>query len=117
MVETADHLALFCRETDPELIALAPDVAHLVRGGADPVAEIHRYAERIRYMHLKDIRDDEFVELGEGTIDLRGVMDALTEIGYTGWAVIELDDTTRTPLDSALLSRRYLEEQLGLQVG
>ena len=115
MVETGEQLDLFCRETDPELIALTPDVAHLVRGGADPVATIYRYADRIEYLHLKDIRDDEFVELGEGTIDLKGVIHAIDEIGYTGWVVVELDDTTRSPLESAMISRRFLEDHLHIE--
>ena len=114
MVETAAQLERFCAETDPELIALAPDVAHLVRGGADPVATLRRYADRVRYLHLKDIRDDEFVELGEGTVDLPGVIGTLREIGYSGWAVVELDDTTRTPLESAAISYRYLRDRLGI---
>lgn len=115
IVETEAQLARFCDETDPALIALAPDVAHLVRGGADPAAAIRRYADRIQYLHLKDIRDNEFVELGEGTLDLSAVVTALQDIGYAGWVVVELDDTTRTPLESAMISRRYLEERLGLK--
>ncbi|MEE2709691.1 MAG: sugar phosphate isomerase/epimerase [Gemmatimonadota bacterium] len=112
MVETGEQVDLFCRETDPALIALTPDVAHLTRGGADPVETIYRYADRIKYIHLKDIRDGEFVELGEGTIDLQGVMKAIDEIGYSGWLVVELDDTTRTPLESAQISHRFLEDHL-----
>ena len=112
MVETGEQVDLFCRETDPDLIALTPDVAHLTRGGADSVATIYKYADRIRYIHLKDIRNDEFVELGEGTIDLRGVLKAIEEIEYSGWLVVELDDTTRTPLESAQISRRFLEDHL-----
>ncbi|MBI4551072.1 MAG: TIM barrel protein [Candidatus Latescibacteria bacterium] len=116
MVETAAQLARFCDETDPSLIALAPDVAHLVRARADPAATLRRYADRVRYLHLKDIRDNEFVELGEGLIDLPAVVAALRDIGYTGWVVVELDDTTRTPLESAIISRRCLEERLGVNV-
>ena len=116
MVETADQLERFCAETDPELIALAPDVAHLVRGGADPVSTLRRYAERVQYVHLKDIGDGEFVELGEGTVDLAGVVATLRDIGYSGWAVVELDDTTRTPLESAAISYRYLRDCLGMEI-
>lgn len=112
MVETAEQLDFFCRETEPDLIHLAPDVAHLVRGGADPVAVIRRYSDRIRYMHLKDIRDNEFVELGEGHLDMAAVIATLKEIEYAGWAVVELDDTTRTPYDSAVISRQWLDEHL-----
>ncbi len=117
MVETAAQLERFCAETDPSLIALAPDVAHLVRGGADPVETIRRYSDRIQYVHLKDIKDDEFVELGEGTVDLPGVVATLKDIGFSGWAVVELDDTTRTPLESAAISYRYLRDRLDVAPG
>ena len=48
MVETADQLDRFCADTDPELLALASDVAHLVRGGADPVSTLRRFADHIQ---------------------------------------------------------------------
>ena len=115
MVENAAQLELFCNETDPDLIGLAPDLAHLVRGGADPVETIRRWADRIVYIHLKDVRDNEFVELEQGDIDWPAVAETLREIGYRGWAVVELDDTSRTPLESAAISRRYLEELLGAE--
>ena len=114
MVETGDQLDQFCRETDGALIALAPDIAHLVRGETDPVDTIYKYADRIQYIHLKDIRDNEFHELGEGLIDLPGVVQALKDIAYNGWAVVELDDTTHTPLESAMISRKYIEDELSL---
>ena len=34
----------------------------------------------------------------------------LKDIGYTGWAVVELDDATIAPLESAAISCRYLRE-------
>lgn len=112
MIETAEQLRIFCMETDPAVVALAPDVAHLVRGGADPVETIYKYADRIKYLHLKDIKDNEFLELGEGNIDLAAIVRALTETGYSGWAVVELDDAIGSPLDSAIKSRRYLEQTI-----
>ena len=117
LVETPEQLERFCAATDPDLIALALDVAHLARGRADPVTALRRWAARIRYIHLKDIRDDAFVELGQGEVDLPGAVAVLREIGYRGWAVVELDDSQRTPAQSAAISHRYLEEDLGLTAG
>ena len=81
-----------------------------MRGGADSVSTLRRFADRIQYVHLKDIKKNEFVELGEGSIDLPGVIATLKDIGYTGWAVVELDDATIAPLESAAISCRYLRE-------
>lgn len=112
MVENGEQLDLFCRETDPSLISLAPDTGHMIRGEINPVEAIHKYAERIKYIHLKDIRDNEFYELGRGGIDFTNIIRALLDIEYTGWAVVELDDTTSTPLESAVMSRKYIADHL-----
>jgi len=55
------------------------------------------------------------VELGRGTVDLKGVFAALKQVGFTGWAIVELDrvpDPSRTPKDSAIIARDYLQREL-----
>jgi inosose dehydratase len=50
---------------------------------------------------------------------LPAIFAALKDIKFRGWAIVELDsvpDKTRTPKDSALISRKYLEEKLGMKV-
>jgi inosose dehydratase len=47
------------------------------------------------------------------------VFTALGRVGFKGWAIVELDsvpDNARTPKESALISKRYLEQRLGLTV-
>ena len=41
---------------DPDLISLAPDTAHIAAAGADPVAMIRKYANRVKFIHLKDYK-------------------------------------------------------------
>ena len=53
------------------------------------------------------------MELGRGKVNLTGVLAALEDVKFRGWAIVELDsvpDNARTPKESALISRRYLEE-------
>jgi hypothetical protein len=60
------------------------------------------------------------VELGRGKVDLKKVFAALDDVGFRGWAVVELDrvpDNARTPRESALISRAYIEKELGKKVG
>ena len=64
------------------------------------------------------MRSYRFVELGRGTVDLKGVFAALNEVKFRGWAIVELDavpDKARTPKESAMIARTYLE-QLGFTV-
>jgi inosose dehydratase len=110
---------------DPKAVGLLFDIAHYQQGGGDPVAAIRRYRDRIRVVHLKDVRaidrapGYEWVELGRGRVDVKGCVAALKEIGFTGWAIIELDkvpDATGSPKASALANKQYAKEQLGLAI-
>lgn len=133
VLETIDEIDFVMDRVDPRFVALAADTAHLRKGNPNvPRAEIDvftRYVDRIKYVHLKDwdptlpaeaagqggtavIRD--FVELGEGQVDLRGCVDILRQHGYEGWLTIELDYTRRTPYESVAMSKEYLERELNL---
>lgn len=104
---------------DPRYVRLLLDVAHYQAGGGDPVAAIRKHADRLLFLHIKDLRERQFVELGRGSVDLRGVFAALRDVHFTGWAVVELDsvpDKGGTPTESAEISKRYLRDVIGLTV-
>jgi inosose dehydratase len=108
---------------DPRYVRLLLDVAHFQQGGGDPVSAIREYRDRLLFLHLKDLespvpgaadraRSYRFVELGRGKVDVPAIVSALREIGFDGWAVVELDsvpDRARTPRESAAISKRYLD--------
>lgn len=109
--------------SDPKYVKLLLDVAHYRVGGGDPAAAIRRYHDRILFLHIKDVRltagSFRFVELGKGVVDLPGVFKALHDVGFRGWAVVELDsvpDRADTPKDAALANKKYLEGVLGVRV-
>jgi inosose dehydratase len=128
--EKPGNLDIVLESSDPKYVKLELDTAHSVAGGGNPVAEIGKYHHRLLYLHLKDVIDIptgtegakypfKFVELGRGKVDLPGVFSALDKIKYRGWAVVELDrvpDRARTPKESALISKRYLEQAIGATV-
>lgn len=132
-VETPDETrALFDRVDDS--VGLCFDTGHWHYAGGDALAGIAEYGERIRHLHLKDCHPDiaracraqgknyfqaveagVFCPLGQGEVDFAGVMRALTERAYSGWAVVEQDiltDDDSTPLRYAIANRDYLR-QLG----
>jgi inosose dehydratase len=110
---------------DPRFVKLELDIAHYAQAGGDPARAIRTYANRLLFLHIKDVespvpgRDADsyrFVELGRGKVDVRGVFTALREARFDGWAVIELDDVpdkARTPKEAAEISKQYLA-RLGL---
>lgn len=95
-------------------IAFCPDTGHLAAGGGDPVELIRRHADRVIHVHLKDFIPDPFGfhPLGRGSVDIEGVIRALQETGYDGWATVELDEYDGAPGDAAAESLRYLQPLL-----
>jgi inosose dehydratase len=111
--------------TDPRYVKILLDVAHYHQGGGDPAAAIQKYADRLLFLHIKDVesplpghtgdpmRSYRFVELGRGNVDLKAVFTALHAANFKGWAIVELDsvpDKARTPKDSAVMARKFLEK-------
>jgi inosose dehydratase len=118
-------------EADPRYVKLLLDIAHYAQGGGDPARAVRQYRERLLFFHIKDVEtvtlqttEDRkpsyrFVELGRGRVRLPEVFAAIKAIKFNGWAVVELDDVTdpsRSPKESAIISKRYLEEKLKLRV-
>lgn len=106
-IEFEDEVERLVEDMDVDLCI---DTGHFAYARIDPVAAIERYAGRIGHMHLKDIRPDVlarvdaealsfweaieagiFCPLGEGLVDLSGVLDALDAAHFDGYATIEQD--------------------------
>jgi len=110
---------------DPRYVKLELDVAHYLQGGGDPAAAVRKYQRRLLFMHLKDTKPSsahggyEFAELGQGRVDFKALLTALKETHFRGWGIVELDGerpgSTRTPEESARMSKQYLES-LGVRV-
>lgn len=127
--EGPDEVDALMDAADPKYVKLLLDVAHYAQGGGDPAKAIRKHRDRILFLHIKDVEslaptaestsNYRFVELGRGRVDLPEVFGALNEIKFRGWAVVELDsvpDKTRTPKESAIISKKYLEDRLGMNV-
>jgi sugar phosphate isomerase/epimerase len=100
-----DHLF----EAAPDILWEA-DLAWIVRGGGDPLAEVKRHGSRIRTVHIKDIApaghcedEDGWADVGHGTLDWTGLVPALQAAGVTLF-VAEHDK----PNDVARFARRAL---------
>jgi len=122
--QSADEVARVLDAADPRFLKLELDTAHYQQAGGDPSEAIRRYAERLLFLHIKDVESPvpggapssyRFVELGRGKVDLRAVFAMLGQVRFEGWAIVELDRSD-TPKESGGISRRYLTETLGLEV-
>lgn len=114
---------------DPRYAKLELDIAHYFQGGGDPVKAVEKYSDRLLFLHVKDVerlpagadpqRPYRFVELGRGLVDIPAFFNAIRKVNFRGWAIVELDvvpDKARTPKESAAISKKYLEEKLGMTV-
>jgi inosose dehydratase len=126
--ESPEHVDAILESSDPKFVKLELDTAHSVAGGGDPAKAIEKYRDRLLFVHLKDVVDSPmtdnakypftWVELGRGRVDLPAVFTALKKVNYRGWAVVELDRVpvkSRTPKESAMISREYLETKIGVR--
>jgi inosose dehydratase len=122
--QAPDEVHQVLESADPRFLKLELDVAHYRQAGGDPAQAVRRYADRLLFLHIKDLESPvpgggpasyRFVELGRGIVNLPGLFAALAEVSFKGWAVVELD-RSETPKASAGISRKYLTETLGLEV-
>jgi inosose dehydratase len=120
--------------TDPGLVHLLLDTGHLAFAGDDPLAAARAHADRIKHVHLKDVRPEVlstvlrenlsfqdaieagvFTVPGDGAIDFVPILQTLADAGYQGWLVVEAeqDPAKANPLEYALKARAYLRDVLG----
>lgn len=125
VVESSEDLERFLESTGPS-VGMTIDTGHAALGGVDAVSLIRTHPQRVAHVHCKDIRggifrkikaegesflrgvlDGMFTVPGDGDLDFKKVMQALAEIDYSGWIVVEAEQ------DPAIADpRRYGE--LGL---
>jgi sugar phosphate isomerase/epimerase len=77
------------RRTDPQQVFLLFDIGHAHRAQADVVAFFTANQQRIDAMHLRDIRGDKQVPLGQGELNLAALAAAAKKADWHGWLTVE----------------------------
>lgn len=57
-VERGEEIDRLMATTDPSLVHMLYDTGHAYYGGTDPLALLEKHADRLGYVHLKDVRQD-----------------------------------------------------------
>lgn len=130
VVESGEEIARLMDMTDPELVHMLYDTGHAYFGGSDPLHILRTYYDRIRYIHLKDIRQNVldwkrregirfreavrngiFTVPGDGCIDFKPIFAELAARGYEGWMIIEAeqDPSIADPVKYAEKAKAYLQ--------
>jgi inosose dehydratase len=64
------------------------------------------------------MKDPIFFPMGAGGVDFPGIKAHLDKIGWQGWWTVELDSSpARPPIESARVSREYIEKRLKVKAG
>lgn len=86
------------------------DVYWLKKAGEDPLAWVQAYKDRVKVIHMKDMTTDGeafFAELGNGGVDVKGLLDEL-QVSSLEWLIVEQDETKKTPFESVEESMTFL---------
>ncbi len=135
VVQTEEEIDKFMELVDPELVFLLFDSGHLSFAGIDPTKVLKKYVDRVRHVHLKDlrkakveearagswsflkgVREGVFTVPGDGDVDFAPLFAILEEAGYEGWVVVEAeqDPAKANPFEYAVKARKYIAEKTGL---
>ncbi len=132
VVQTAKETEILMDNTN-EFVGLLFDVGHFAYAGEDYMSIFNKYHERIKHIHLKDIRKEivqkvidedlsflegvrlgTFTVPGDGDIDFVPVVEAIKKYNYSGWLLVEAeqDPAKANPLEYAKKAMKYLKSIL-----
>ena len=129
-IEFADEIARIAADVADDVAGFCLDTGHTFYAGMDPVATLERYADRLDYIHFKDIDAAVFATvmgerirffdacakgvmcpIGRGIIEYPAIRQLLTRIGYAGFITVEQERDPRHAggsLADVQASRDYL---------
>ncbi|MCR6727264.1 sugar phosphate isomerase/epimerase [Agrobacterium fabrum] len=130
-IEFEDEIARLAADIPQEVAGFCLDTGHTWYAGMDPVETLRKYADRLDYIHFKDIDKAVFdrimgehirffeacgqgvmCPIGNGCIDYPAIRALLDELGYEGFITVEQERDPRNAggsLADVKLSRDYLK--------
>ena len=116
LIESTDEVLELIEEVDRDSLGVNLDIGHAAVYGEEPAESVRRCAGHITGIHLEDIaggiRGKHYhIIPGEGDLDFERVFEALEEVGYDGFATLELytypDDPDRAAREAYEALERY----------
>ncbi|OOB79562.1 MAG: AP endonuclease [Epulopiscium sp. Nuni2H_MBin001] len=115
-IEFADEISKIVADIPYDVAGLCLDTGHLYYSGMNPSQFIEKYADRLDYVHFKDVNDEVYKRvlkekirffdgcaqgsmcpIGDGSLDYVAIKNSLDKIGYSGYITIEQE---RDPRDA-----------------
>lgn len=106
-------IEILAEDTGPDNLKFEPDTYWIRHAGLDPAEHIIKYGDRCPLIHIKDMGPDDkdTVEIGEGIMDIKAIIEASRMIGAE-WLIVEQDNCKRPSLESVELSHMNLSNIL-----
>lgn len=135
VVQTAKEIDKMMEGTNKDSVYLLFDSGHLAYCQEDYLAVLKKYADRIKHIHLKDIRPaivdkvkkehlsflagvrlGAFTVPGDGIIDFAPIFEILDKADYKGWLLVEAeqDPARANPFKYAVKARAYIKEKANM---
>ncbi|HEY0163538.1 MAG TPA: sugar phosphate isomerase/epimerase family protein [Edaphobacter sp.] len=117
-IESRDETYAVLEAVDTTHLKFGPDVGQLTKGGQDALKVVKDFLPLVQHMHLKDFdgKSDHllgYCPLGQGKVDVPGILDLMEGRKISGMVMVELDNDFKDPspipsLTLAQQSRDYL---------
>jgi len=117
-IESRDETYAILDAVDTNHLKFGPDVGQLTKGGQDALKVVKDFLPLVQHMHLKDFNGKDphllgYCPLGQGEVDVKGILDVMEGRKISGMVMVELDNDFKdpSPVSSATLvkeSRDYL---------
>ncbi len=137
-IENEREMNAVLKMTDPDLVYLVPDTAHLTLGGMDPVEVLSENYKRVVAVHIKDTeakyrnwkgpvptqqqhaQANLYKPLGTGGVDFPAFFKVLRSHNYQGWVTLDLDPPRAgegTVAENLAVDAKYLRDVLQVRLG
>lgn len=135
VVQNDDEVEKMMDMTNPQYVNLLYDTGHFAYCGFEPLKMAEKYADRIKHIHLKDIRPEiiekvkaenlsfldgvrlgTFTVPGDGSIDFKPIFEVFEKKAYEGYMLVEAeqDPGRAKPLEYAIKARKYIYKTAGI---
>ncbi|WP_415226615.1 sugar phosphate isomerase/epimerase family protein [Psychromonas sp.] len=105
--ETVYPIDILLQQLDLSLIQLCVDSGWIDLAGVDPVRFLQENKQIISYLHLRDYLNGKSVALGQGSVDLKAIVDQ-AQINLPVQSLVVEHDPSRYALEKLAVSYAYL---------
>ncbi|MFZ0931314.1 MAG: sugar phosphate isomerase/epimerase family protein [Syntrophobacteraceae bacterium] len=111
LIENSSEFLETYKRLDPAVFGLNFDIGHFFCAGEDLSALVLQLKDCASHFHLEDIdssRRHHHLMLGEGAIDIPGVLEIIETTGFAGYVTVELYTYSQNAGEAARRAFRYL---------